>query len=65
MVRRLFLTLVAGFFVVGAGTAQTAAPRFQWRAGQVLTYRVEQVTSETEVAGEMKKKMETKTKQYF
>jgi hypothetical protein len=49
MVRCLFLTLIAGILVVGAASAQTSAPRFQWRKDQVLTYLVEHITSASEL----------------
>jgi hypothetical protein len=49
MVRRLFLTLIVGVLFAGSASAQTSAPRFQWRKDQVLTYRIEQVTSASEV----------------
>jgi hypothetical protein len=56
----MYLTLVAGIVVVGAASAQTAAPRFQWRKDQVLTYRVEQTTSAAEVVGDGTVRTKTK-----
>jgi hypothetical protein len=60
MVRRMFLTLVAGILAVGAASAQTSAARFQWQKDQVLTYRVEQITSASELVDNTK--VETKAK---
>jgi len=60
MVRRLNLTLIVGVLLAGSASAQTSAPRFQWRKDQVLTYRVEQSTSAAEVVGDAK--VETRTK---
>lgn len=60
MIRAYFLTAIAGLTLVASAPAQSAAWRFQWQAGQMLTYRVEHVTSSTEeIAG---KKTETKAK---
>jgi hypothetical protein len=60
MVRRLILTLFAGFLSAGMATAQTSAPRFHWQSGQVLIYHVEQITSAAEAVGD--NKVQTKTK---
>jgi hypothetical protein len=60
MVRHLILTLLAGIVIGGNASAQNPAPRFHWQAGQVLFYRVEQITSATEIVGE--NKVQTKTK---
>jgi hypothetical protein len=60
MVRSLFLTVFATVLLAGVASAQTSAARFQWRKDQVLTYRVEQITSAAEVVGDTK--VETKTK---
>jgi hypothetical protein len=47
MVRGCFLALFAGLVLASAASAQ--AGRFAWKAGQILVYRIEQVTSESEV----------------
>jgi hypothetical protein len=60
MIRRLILTLLAGFLIVETTPAQTSAPKFHWQAGQVLLYRVEQVTSAAEVVGDNKAQTRTK-----
>ncbi len=49
MIRRVSLAVVAGLVVAAAAPAQTGAWRFHWQPGQVLTYRVEQVTTVTEL----------------
>jgi hypothetical protein len=48
MIRGWYLALVAGLVVSSAAQAQTAC-RFRWQPGQVLTYRVEQVMTESGV----------------
>ena len=60
MTRRLLFTLLVGCIAAGSALAQTSAPRFSWKTDQVLTYRVEQLTSAAEVVGE--NTTETKTK---
>jgi hypothetical protein len=54
MTRRMILALLACLAVASAAPAQTAAWRFRWQAGQVLTYRVEHVTSTSQVVGDNK-----------
>jgi hypothetical protein len=44
------LASLVSLVAVAAATAQTPAWRFHWRPGQVLTYRVDQVTSAIEEA---------------
>jgi hypothetical protein len=51
MVRAGILTVVVGLLVHAAAAAQTAAWQFRSRPGQTISYRVEQVTSATEVIG--------------
>ncbi len=60
MIHRLILTLLAGSLIAESSPAQSSAPRFHWQAGQVLVYRVEQITSAAEVVGD--NKVQTKTK---
>lgn len=55
--------MTAGFALLAMAalaSAQTAPGRLHWQAGQVLTYRVEQVTFASDAAGD--NKAETKTK---
>jgi hypothetical protein len=52
MIQRRTLTAMVALLIASASvSAQTVPVRFHWQAGQVLTYRVEQVTTETEVVG--------------
>ncbi len=51
MVRTLLLAVSAGLVAVSAAAAQTAPWQFRPPVGQPLTYRVEHITSVTEVAG--------------
>lgn len=50
MIRTSFLALLTGLLAVPALPAQ--APRFHWQPGQILIYRVEHVTSVTEVVSD-------------
>lgn len=60
MVRASFLASMAILVFTLAAPAQTAGARFQWQTGQVLSYRVEHVSTVFEiVAGN---KVETKSK---
>src|SRR6516225_7159116 len=43
------MTLVFGLVVALPATAQETVWRFHWQRGQILTYRVEQVTTASEV----------------
>lgn len=54
------LAIISGLILAVPALAQTPAMRFQWRPGQVLTYRVEQTTSAAEVIEG--KKTETSSK---
>ncbi|HJT77164.1 MAG TPA: hypothetical protein VJ739_08180 [Gemmataceae bacterium] len=49
MIRRVSLAVVAALVLAAAAPAQTGAWRFHWQAGRVLTYRVEQSTTVTEM----------------
>jgi hypothetical protein len=49
--RCLAATVTAWLLAVATVSAQTAPAKFHWQAGQVLNYKVEQVTNETEVVG--------------
>jgi hypothetical protein len=51
MMRAWFLALAAGAWLPAAAPAQAAAWQFRSQPGQVLTYRVEQITSATEEVG--------------
>lgn len=51
MIRTWLLSLVMGLTLASAASAQTAAWRFRWQPQQVLTYRVEHVTSAAETTG--------------
>lgn len=49
---RSLAAAVAAWLLTSATVLAQAAPaKFQWKTGQVLNYRVEQVTNETEVVG--------------
>src|SRR5206468_11858884 len=55
--------ITAGVLLLAAAAttpAQTAPGRLHWQAGQVLTYRVEQVTTASDVVGDSR--AETKTR---
>ncbi|MBL8796030.1 MAG: hypothetical protein JNM56_19165 [Planctomycetia bacterium] len=57
MVRAGTLTLLVGWLLALPALAQNPQPvpvKFRWQPGQVLHYRVEQTTSETEVVGGVK-----------
>jgi hypothetical protein len=49
MIRKVSLAAAAVLMLAAAAPAQTGAWRFHWQAGQVLTYRVEQVTTVAEL----------------
>jgi hypothetical protein len=49
MFRRLLCSIFAVFIAAPPVPAQTGAWHFRWREGQVLTYRVEHITSASEV----------------
>lgn len=57
MMRTHFLTAIAALLIGSACVSAQTVPtqpipaRFHWQTGQVLTYRVEQTTTETEVVG--------------
>jgi hypothetical protein len=48
MIRKVCLAVLAGLALAPAAPAQTAAWRFHWQPGQVLIYRVEHTTVQTE-----------------
>jgi hypothetical protein len=58
--RSLVLVVNAFLLLATAAPAQTAAWRFHWQPGQVLTYRVEQTSSVSQVIGP--NKTETRTR---
>lgn len=60
MIRPFVVALCAGLTLASSGLAQTADWRFHWKTGDVLTYRVEQATSASEVVDG--KKTETTAK---
>lgn len=60
MIRREMLVLLAGLVLVSAVSAQSTAWRFRWQTGQVLTYRVEQVTTAAEEVGQEKSSSQNK-----
>jgi hypothetical protein len=60
MMRKWSLAIVFGLFLASAATAQSASWQFHWQVGQVLSYRVEQITSAAEVVEG--KKTETTSK---
>jgi hypothetical protein len=60
MLRTGLVMVFAGLALPSASSAQSAAWRFHWQTGQVMTYRVEQVTTASETLGD--KKDESKTK---
>lgn len=49
--RTLFVAVAAWLLTSATVFAQATPVKFQWKAGQVLNYKVEQVTNETEVVG--------------
>jgi hypothetical protein len=49
MMRRWLWSFLVIFIAVTPVSAQTGAWQFRWRAGQVLTYRIEHITSASEV----------------
>src|SRR5437879_11515819 len=51
MIRGWLWSMLAVFIAASPVPAQTGAWQFRWREGQVLTYRVEHVTSASEVTG--------------
>jgi hypothetical protein len=60
MVRKWLLALAVGLAICGTAPAQTPAWQFRWQPGQVRSYRVEHVTSATEVVGGNKTSTTTK-----
>ncbi len=60
MLRAGVLTVTAALLLAPAAPAQTGAVRFRWQPGQVLTYRVEQATTASDVTADGK--VETTTK---
>jgi hypothetical protein len=60
MLRRFILAALVGLLFVSSAAAQASGWRFRWHKGQVLTYRVEQVTSIAEVVGETKTNVRNK-----
>jgi hypothetical protein len=60
MVRTWSGALLAALLLAPAALAQTNTAKFTWRPGQVLDYRVEHVTTVTDVAGGSKVEMTAK-----
>jgi hypothetical protein len=58
--RKYGLAVLFGLALAGPAAAQGPAWRFRWQPGQVLPYRVEQVTTVTEVVGGSKVEMTAK-----
>src|SRR5262245_49816115 len=58
--RRYVPAVLLGLALVGPAAAQGAPWRFRWQPNQVLTYRVEHVSSASEVVGS--NKVETSSK---
>jgi hypothetical protein len=54
MRRRWLTAILVPLALAAPAAAQTAGGPFRWQTGQVLTYRVEQVTSATDTAGDTK-----------
>jgi hypothetical protein len=59
MMRGWFGTLVAGLLFPALASAQAPACQFHWQAGDVLIYRIEHITTASEVAGENKSESKT------
>lgn len=51
MLRKGIVVALAGLALTSTAAAQQAAWKFRWQTGQVLTYRVEQITTAAEEAG--------------
>ena len=51
MARKWILTILAPLVLVPVARTQSTAGHFHWVKGQVLHFRVEQITKVTEVAG--------------
>ena len=60
MIRRSLTAIVAAILFASGATAQTANWQFRWQQGQILTYRVEHLTSASDVTRENKN--DTKTR---
>lgn len=60
MERACSLAMLVGLLATSVAPAQTAPWRFRWQPGQVLTYRVEQSTSATDVVGDSKSETSTR-----
>jgi hypothetical protein len=60
MVRKGCLVVIASLLLASAAQAQTAGWRFHWQPGQVLTYRVEQSSSVSQVIGPNKSESKTR-----
>lgn len=60
MLRACSLAMLIGLLATSVAPAQTASWRFRWQPGQGMTYRVEQVTSATDVVGDSKSATATK-----
>jgi len=60
MIQRLILTVLGGIVIAASSPVRAAGPHFEWQAGRTLVYRVEQITSASEVVGE--NTVQTKTK---
>jgi hypothetical protein len=63
MLRAGFVAVLIGLAWIGLDSTAQAQPsgwRFRWQTGQVLTYRVEQITTASETLGDRKDESKTK-----
>src|SRR4051794_6832688 len=60
MMRKWFLAIFVGLVVAPFASAQAPAWRFHWQPGQVLTYKVEQVTTASDTIADTKAETTTK-----
>jgi hypothetical protein len=58
--RKYGLAVLLGLALIGPAAAQAPAWRFRWQPGQVLPYRVDQITTVTEISGGNKVAMTAK-----
>lgn len=60
MMRKWLLAIAVGMVLAPLASAQAPAWRFHWQPGQVLTYKVEQVTTASDTIGDTKAETTTK-----
>ena len=60
MMRKWFLAVLVGLVLAPLASAQAPGWRFHWQPGQVLTYKVEQVTAASDALGDTKAETTTK-----